>query len=525
MAATQTVAQRPRSRKSNPISTKAAPAISISEIVPRFGVVTLFGYGIKVYVERGHLILHDGIGDERRTGRFARVKHGLERLVVIGADGMVSLSALNWLAVQQAAFVMLERDGTVLATTSPVRPSDARLRRAQARADLSGAALAISKKIIDRKLTGQERLVRDAFHNAEIAGGIASYREQLPSAENIQQVRQIEAQAAQLYWSVWQNLQVSFPKSDLPKVPEHWRIFDTRRSPLTGSPRHAANPPNAMLNYLYAILEAESRLAIAALGLDPGLGFIHADEKIRDNLACDLMEAARPQVDEFVLDWIRRTPLKRDWFFEQRDGNCRLMASFAEQLAESAPMWRQAVAPLAEWVAQTLWSSITKTAGKIGPATRLTNRRHRESKGGDPFPSSKPSTAPPSVCRTCGSAIKPGGNYCKPCRIAVSTEEVMKAAPLGWAATQGPNAQAQRAETQRRHNAAIKDWDPAGHPAWLTEEAYRHKIQPLLAGVKTSGIASALGVTWAYASEIRKGNKLPHPRHWEKLAKLAGAPA
>lgn len=192
---------------------------------------------------------------------------------------------------------------------------------------------------------------------------------QLATAEDIQQVRQIEAQAAQLYWSAWHGLPVSFPKADLPRVPEHWRTFDTRRSPLTGSPRHAANPPNAMLNYLYAILEAESRLAIAALGLDPGLGFIHADEKIRDNLACDLMEAARPLVDGFVLDWIRRAPLKREWFFEQRDGNCRLMASFAEQLAESAPTWRQAVAPLAEWVAQTLWSSITKTAGKIGPAT------------------------------------------------------------------------------------------------------------------------------------------------------------
>jgi hypothetical protein len=41
-----------------------------------------------------------------------------------------------------------------------------------------------------------------------------------------------------------------------------------RISPLTASPRLAVNPPNAMLNYLYAVLESESRLALAALGLD-----------------------------------------------------------------------------------------------------------------------------------------------------------------------------------------------------------------------------------------------------------------
>jgi hypothetical protein len=64
--------------------------------------------------------------------------------------------------------------------------------------------------------------------------------------------------------------------------------------------------------------------------------------------ACDLMEAARPKVDAYVLDWVMSQPLKREWFFEQRDGNCRLMASFAIRLCETAVMWRHAVAPFAE---------------------------------------------------------------------------------------------------------------------------------------------------------------------------------
>src|SRR5438132_10243699 len=127
--------------------------VSLTEsIPPRSGVITLFGYGIRVRVDRGHLILDDGIGTARRHARFPRVGHGLRRLVVIGADGMVSLAALRWLADQDAAFVMLDREGSVLATTGPVRPSDARLRRAQALAGKSGVAFCIVRELISRKL-------------------------------------------------------------------------------------------------------------------------------------------------------------------------------------------------------------------------------------------------------------------------------------------------------------------------------------------------------------------------------------
>ena len=82
----------------------------------------------------------------------------------------------------------------------------------------------------------------------------------------------------------------------------------------------AVNPLNAILNYRYAILESESRLAAAALGLDPGIGVLHVDTEARDSLV-RLMEAVRPDVDAFLVDWITRETLKREWFFEQRNGN------------------------------------------------------------------------------------------------------------------------------------------------------------------------------------------------------------
>jgi hypothetical protein len=68
----------------------------------------------------------------------------------------------------------------------------------------------------------------------------------------------------------------------------------------------------------------------------------------------------------------------------------------------------------------------------------------------------------------------------------------------------------------------LKNWDPNSKPAWLTEEAYAEKIQPLLAAVRPADIMNAIGVSWLYASQIRRGMKRPHARHWMKLAELIG---
>ena len=154
--------------------------------------------------------------------------------------------------------------------TGPVRPSDARLRRAQGTAHSSGAALRIARELISQKLSGQEQVARHKLLNSTTADAVAQFRAELPAADCIATIRLIEAQGAAAYRSAWRTLPITFPKNDLRRVPDHWLDFGARISPLTGSPRLAANPPNAILNYLYALLESEARLAAAALGLDPG---------------------------------------------------------------------------------------------------------------------------------------------------------------------------------------------------------------------------------------------------------------
>ena len=488
--------------------------------LPRHGVLVLFGYGIIVRVERGHLVIEDGIGSQRRRFRLPRVGHGLRRLVVIGNDGLISLSALRWISDMGAAFVMLERDGRVITTTGPVRPSDARLRRAQAQAEHSGVALCIARELISRKLAGQEAVVREKLLDSNTAEIIARCRVEVDRAKTMDAIRRLESQGAALYWAVWRNLPIFFPKSDLPQVPQHWQAFDTRKSVLSGSQRLASNPINAILNFLYAVLESEARLAASALGLDPALGVLHSDTPARDSLACDLMEPIRPEIDAWVIDFITRQPLKRSWLHEQPDGTCRLMASFAVSLGETAPAWARAVAPFAEWTARQLWSRRRKGANETLPPTRLTQGHKREAKGASPLPPPQRIAPQQNVCNGCGKEIRTGYIHCSQCAVPLQTERIKAAARSARAAAHSAEARAKQAETVRRQRKAAADWSPLSQPDWLTDEFYNEKLRAALASVSNSAIANRLGISRCAASQIRSGKRRAHPRHWASLAEL-----
>jgi CRISPR-associated endonuclease Cas1 len=454
MAASKTVYQLPQSHNS---------------LAPRHGVVTLSGYGTRVCLDRGHLLLEDGSGPNRSTIRLPRVRHGLKRLVIIGSDGFVSLAALRWLSDQHAAFVMLERDGKVLAVTGPVYPSDARLRRAQALAHQSGVALEIARKLIDVKLNGQEALMRNRLKNSAAADMIARFRERLPTAKSVEAIRTLEAHAAGAYWGAWRDVPVLFPKTDHPRVPEHWKLFGTRASPLTGSPRLAVTPPCAILNYCYALLESETRLAVSALGLDPGIGMLHVDTPNRDSLACDIMEAGRASVDAWLLDWITREPLRRYDFFEARNGNCRLMGAFTAKLSETAPTWGKLVAPWTEWVAQTLWNSIRKPVRKYTLPTRLTQRQRSEGRGNEFVLEVKPAPHPERICHGCGTTTR-RGRHCLKCGRELSREKLIELAKVGRKAAQSPQSRKKHSATQRKHEAAKRAWRSSPKPDWPDED-------------------------------------------------------
>jgi hypothetical protein len=196
---------------------------------------------------------------------------------------------------------------------------------------------------------------------------------------------------------------IRWPRKDERKVPEHWKRFGSRISPLTHSPRLAATPGNAILNLLYSICEAEARLSAVGMGLDPGIGLLHVDTPNRDSLACDLQEPIRASVDAFLLNWLQTEPLCKSDFWEDRNGNCRLSRCLAIKLCETAETWRRLVAPVTEYVAQELWSSISKPTSRPAQrllASRLTQAHRRGVKGSGMSAVSQPK--PDHLCGSCG---------------------------------------------------------------------------------------------------------------------------
>ena len=187
----------------------------------------------------------------------------------------------------------------------------------------------------------------------------------------------------------------------------------------------------------------------------------------------------------------------------------------------SCAIWGRAVAPLAEWVARTLWSRDSKSGKSLGPATRLTQSRRREAKG---QPSLPPAILPPrrkNLCRGCGKVLRSGRMHCAQCAIDDPTKHLIDAARIGRVTAQTPEARARQAESQRRHAEARSSWAASSQPEWLTAEVYSQRIQPLLVGMTNSSIASRIGVSRWYAGRIRRGCR-PHPRHWQALAHFVG---
>ncbi len=305
-------------------------------------------------------------------------------------------------------------------------------------------------------------------------------------------------------------------------MPEHWRVFGTRGSRLHRSgrsPRNAADPINALLNYGYALAEAECRLAALAVGLDPGLGIVHTDQRNRDSLALDLLEPLRPLVERHVLQLLAARHFRAGDFHETRQGVCRLVPPLTHDLAEQLPAYARAVAPLAETVTHLLADS---SPGKIELRTPLsraktTGAQLRGKRSADRRPPSTPTTTP--TCRTCGVELTDTRRQlCPACwpitRTALASERakagnatLAEMRARGLDPTNTPDAAAKRSATLSRRKREELAWQADGS-AW-TRERYETEVLPRLGQLSLSAVAAATGLSVSACSRIRSGKLIP----------------
>jgi len=215
-------------------------------------------------------------------------------------------------------------NGRFLARVEGQRTGNVLLRRTQYRvADDPGRKTPIVRAMVVAKTANQRAVVRRALRDhgenllAQAVEALMAAERRLTdigrrvlTAAEIDSLRGFEGEAGLTYFGVF---------AALIRVEDAVFTFKTR------SRRPPLDRVNALLGFLYAMLGHDCRSALETHGLDPQVGFLHADRPGRSSLALDLMEELRPVLaDRLTLSLINRRQVAADDFVIEDAGGVRL---------------------------------------------------------------------------------------------------------------------------------------------------------------------------------------------------------
>ncbi len=237
------------------------------------------------------------------------------------------------------------------------------------------------------------------------------------------------------------------------------------------------------------------------------------------------MEAVRPEVDRWLLERINHQIFTARDFHETTEGQCRILPPLTYQLSDTMPVWRAAIAPVVERIAELL----AQPSKPI--ATPLTGRKRREAWKERPAYNPKP-------CKQCGNPVSvKTRKFCSDaCRTAYRREQLtqpfqeagqralQERREQGQPSNTTPDAKAHAAETNRERAALNRAYD-AAQPGAVPDTAwYRAAILPRLAPLPLSAIQRATGFSLRYCSLIRQGHAVPIAASGMPLPPLSASP-
>lgn len=241
--------------------------------------------------------------------------HTIEGLVCFG-NVTVTPFALGLCGENRVTISFLSENGRFLARCTGPQTGNILLRRAQHRfsSDAEKTSLAarafVSAKIANAR-TVLQRYMRDHAPSdsspiPQVVDRLADSLRDLKTPQSLERIRGMEGDAARHYFHAFDEL-ILINKSDF------FFRERSRRPPLDNV--------NALLSFFYALLAHETTAACESVGLDPQMGFLHADRPGRPSLALDLMEEFRPWwVDRFALTLINLGQLKARDFTKRETG-------------------------------------------------------------------------------------------------------------------------------------------------------------------------------------------------------------
>ena len=494
-------------------------------------VVIVDGYGVVVAVRRGCLELRDGVGRERRVRTVTKAQAGREvRRVLVLGTGTVTTEAMRFCDDKHLPLIVARPGGAEpFMVGAPALDDHGGLRRAQALAAYTPLAMDVTRWLLDRRLADQARIASKLLYREDVAALAKDRRSALVDCESASEALLVESAAAVAYWSAWSDVEVRFAPKDRPRVPEHWFRFGGRRSPLsvegpTATNRHAGDVVNGLANFGYWLCQSEAQIALLSMGLDPSLGFFHVCDQNRPAAVLDLMEAGRGVVEEAVLRLVAERVWRKASFVESRSGELRLAAPVAHELAGVlSPVLRESLGPVAEELGARLLPLVQGKA-RVSVPTPLSRSRHgRRGRTRRSELDFAPS------CRGCGRILPAvGRSWCDAClpeaRRLGDLHEVGPARRRKRTRTKpyASEAAAARAESMRKRNAERRAWEEGHKGMQPPEPAEFEAIRQGLTRFSVVEVAAAVGVSKSMGRQIRSGALVPHLRHWQALAEMAG---
>ncbi|MCF7847858.1 MAG: type I-C CRISPR-associated endonuclease Cas1c [Kiritimatiellales bacterium] len=239
--------------------------------------------------------------------------HTLNGVVCFGAVSM-SPFLMHHCAENSVAVSFLSQYGKFLARVQGPVSGNVLLRREQYRvADHSEAAAAIARNMLIGKIANTRTVLRRALRDHGEDDGLkkaesrlTQYLQRLETPMPIDELRGNEGEAAASYFAAFPSL--------ITVNDEAFAFGGRNRRPPT-------DPVNALLSFTYTLLVHDCRSALEAVGLDPGVGYLHTDRPGRPSLALDLMEEFRAFLaDRLVLSLINRRQIQPKDFNDSAGG-------------------------------------------------------------------------------------------------------------------------------------------------------------------------------------------------------------
>jgi len=311
-------------------------------------LLLLNGYGIRFNVEKARLYIKNGksleninneeskhlnneeskhLNNENIEYVFQPKRINIDNIVIYGRSGDISIEAIRWLIKHNVAITILDWNGKLLTTMLPKESVQVKTKFAQyASFRDKKLRLEIAKEIIRGKVQRSKAVLEWLKSRYPETNYDFSVEEQrLEEAKNIPELIRAEARIAKQYWAEIVKI--------IPKKLE----FGGRNT--IDRPFGAGDFVNCMLNYGYAILEAECLRAINASGLDVHVGFLHEMQLGKNSLAYDLQEPFRFLIDMAVISAIEKGKIENKDFIRTENYNLRLRSSGAKKLIEEINLW------------------------------------------------------------------------------------------------------------------------------------------------------------------------------------------